>query len=256
MRMKSLLLTAVLLLLVTSPALAQVGTLYVENDRVGIGVEHPARTLHVEGSDGQTRLYVRETAGTEAERYLLQLENNGVTMFQLRDTSPDGALWNFEAEGPSFRFNKAGSGGDEVILRQRFDAGGQPTMTVNGSLQATNVSFTSSREFKTGFTAVDGTDVLSRIAALPITEWSFKAENNGRRHIGPVAEEFNAAFGLAGSGTEISLIDANGIALAGIQALHTMVEEKDATIDALQAQNAELEKRLAALEQAVGALVD
>ena len=220
------------------------GVLYVEGNKVGVGVATPAKSLHVFGTDGATQVLVQEQSATELARTMIDLQNNGVAYFRVTDTSPDGSGWTFQAEGPSFRFNKAGSGGAEVYVRARNDAGGQATLTVDGSVSADNVTFTSSKLAKTAFTTVDGVAVLQKVVALPISEWTFKDETNGRRHIGPMAEEFAETFGLGGSEKNISLIDASGVTLAAIQGLHEMLEEKNATIDDLMDRVVALEAQL------------
>jgi hypothetical protein len=60
-----------------------------------------------------------------------------------------------------------------------------------------------------------------------------------------MAQDFAAAFGLGESDTHIASLDTSGVALAAIQGLSEVVEEKDAEIAALEA-------RVAALEQATG----
>jgi uncharacterized small protein (DUF1192 family) len=99
----------------------------------------------------------------------------------------------------------------------------------------------SAREAKEGFEAVDQQDVLERVASLPVTTWNYKNEDPAIRHMGPVAQDFAAAFELGGSETAISTVDADGVALAAIQGLYERVQ-------ALEAENEELEARLAALE--------
>ena len=75
---------------------------------------------------------------------------------------------------------------------------------------------------------------------LEIAEWSYK-DAPRERHIGPMAQDFHAAFKLGRKDTHIATLDSSGVALAGIQAL---VEE-----------NTELKQRLAALEAQVAQLV-
>jgi hypothetical protein len=209
-------------------------------NNVGIGIQAPSASLHVKRTDGTAQLFVEEASGTEATRTLLNLVNNGVGYIRLADTSADGSAWTFQAEGPSLRFNKAGSGGSEIFIRERNDGSGNATLTVDGSVAANNVTFTSSRWSKTEFLAVDSLQVLQKVIELPISEWTFKDELNGRRHIGPMAEEFADTFGFGGSETNISLIDASGVTLAAIQGLYALLEEKEATIEKLTDRIAEL----------------
>jgi hypothetical protein len=98
----------------------------------------------------------------------------------------------------------------------------------------------SDRTQKEGFSAVDGQRLLRALAGIPIRSWSYKAEP-GVRHLGPVAQDFYRAFRLGGDDRHISTIDAEGVALAAIQALH--------------AENRTLERRLAALERRVARLL-
>jgi len=257
MRNRITLTLVTLTLLVTLPTLtsAQTDVLTISNDKVGIGTTSPSQTLHVEGADGTTRILARESSTTESDRVLFEIENNGVTQFKVTDSSADGSAWSFETEGPSFRINKNGTGGEEIIIRNRLDGtSGQATLTVNGSVSATNVTFSSSRELKTNLTPVDGDEVLRKLAAVPVHEWSFIEERNGRRHVGPIAEDWHAAFGLGGDGRDISLIDANGVALAAIRALHADAEAKEGEIDRLREENEDLRERLARLEAAVAGL--
>jgi len=89
----------------------------------------------------------------------------------------------------------------------------------------------SSRTYKENFTAVNGLDVLSRLVALPIMTWDYIGSSEGL-HMGPVAEDFKASFGLAGDGKSISTVDADGIALAAIQGLNAKLESENAALRA------------------------
>lgn len=82
----------------------------------------------------------------------------------------------------------------------------------------------SSKDLKENFTAVDPTDTLQKIDALSITRWNYKKESSSTTHIGPLAEDFYAAFGV-GDSKSISTIDPAGIALLGIQALSKQVSD-------------------------------
>jgi hypothetical protein len=99
----------------------------------------------------------------------------------------------------------------------------------------------SDRNLKENFESVDGRKILDRVAQLPITTWDYKVEGPSVRHIGPVAQDFQAAFGLSADDKHIAPLDANGVALAAIQELNKLLKEKDSKISAL-------EKRLSNLE--------
>jgi hypothetical protein len=100
----------------------------------------------------------------------------------------------------------------------------------------------SDRAAKEGFTAIEPEDVLAKVAALPITQWKYKVEPDGMKHIGPVAQDFYGAFGLGDSAKAIGAIDETGVALAAIQGLNQKLEEKDAEIAELRARLDKLEK--------------
>ncbi len=69
------------------------------------------------------------------------------------------------------------------------------------------------------------------------------------RHIGPIAEDFHAAFPLAPTNKMVSSIDVSGVALAAIQGLNQELnqelQERDATIRDLLERVAALEAMLA-----------
>lgn len=70
------------------------------------------------------------------------------------------------------------------------------------------------------------------------------------RHIGPTAQDFYAAFGVGEDEQHISMVDADGVALAAIQALYQLVQEQGVQITTLEGRIAALEARLTALEDA------
>jgi hypothetical protein len=72
---------------------------------------------------------------------------------------------------------------------------------------------------KENFRDLNGADVLAKLAAMPIREWNYKAQDAAIRHVGPTAQDFHAAFGLGEDPLRISTIDADGIALAAVKAL-------------------------------------
>lgn len=108
----------------------------------------------------------------------------------------------------------------------------------------------SDRNLKTNFSPVDGRAILAQVAALPIQTWNYTAQPAAIRHIGPTAQDFAAAFAVGETNTGISVVDADGVALAAIQGLHEISTEQSAELAALRAENTALAARLSALEQA------
>ncbi|HEX7829059.1 MAG TPA: tail fiber domain-containing protein, partial [Thermoanaerobaculia bacterium] len=111
---------------------------------------------------------------------------------------------------------------------------------------------TSSRATKENFAPVDGESILSIVRDLPITTWNYITEGQNVRHIGPMAEDFSAAFQLGANNTSIGVQDLASVTLAAVQALEARTAElqkKNTEIEVLRGQLASLEERLAALEK-------
>jgi hypothetical protein len=88
--------------------------------------------------------------------------------------------------------------------------------------------------------------VLETVARMPISTWSYKTDDPSVRHLGPMAQDFHAAFGLGNTDRAYDPIDAHGVELAAIKALYERLEEEAALIDQLERENLELRLRGAA----------
>ena len=93
---------------------------------------------------------------------------------------------------------------------------------------------------KTDVKSVDALLVLSSLRDLSVNEWSYIADPPGIRHLGPMADEFHALFGL-GEADGIAALDSAGVALVAIQALDSQIQAQTAQIDALMARLARVE---------------
>jgi hypothetical protein len=107
----------------------------------------------------------------------------------------------------------------------------------------------SDRNAKENLEPINPRQVLEKVAGLKVSKWNYKAQPDAIRHIGPMAQDFTAAFGVGESDTGITSIDADGVALAAIQGLHELVKEKDAALKEQQKTVDELSTRLRALEK-------
>jgi hypothetical protein len=121
------------------------------------------------------------------------------------------------------------------------------TTYLAGDVYAVSFNSTSDRNAKADVEAVEPTTVLEKVAALPISTWRFKQQAD-TRHLGPMAQDFHAAFGLGTDDRHIATVDADGVALAAIQGLNLKLKEREQEI-------AELRQSLAELQQIVGGLV-
>ncbi len=102
----------------------------------------------------------------------------------------------------------------------------------------------SDRASKENFTPVDGREALARLRAMPIRTWNYTGQDPAVRHMGPMAQDFAAAYGLGANDKTINPLDANGVALASIQALYEIVKEKDTEIEDLRTRLSRLEAKL------------
>ncbi|QEC43672.1 tail fiber domain-containing protein [Pseudobacter ginsenosidimutans] len=98
------------------------------------------------------------------------------------------------------------------------------------------------------FENISGETILQQLRSIPIQKWSYKSEDENIRHIGPTAQDFYAAFQLGSDEKGIGTVDADGIALAAVQALDTRTQDQTASIKALQKENEHLRSRLDAME--------
>jgi hypothetical protein len=77
---------------------------------------------------------------------------------------------------------------------------------------------------------------MAKLSALPVATWRYRWEPAGVRHLGPMAQDWHAAFGLGKGNTTIPMVDAHGVLVVAIQALHRQVGELRAEIDQLHQQ--------------------
>jgi hypothetical protein len=66
--------------------------------------------------------------------------------------------------------------------------------------------------------------VLQRVANVPIYRWSYRWRPHVA-HLGPLAQEFYAAFQVGESPRTLNLLDVSGVLLASVQALAAQVQE-------------------------------
>jgi hypothetical protein len=101
----------------------------------------------------------------------------------------------------------------------------------------------SDRALKRDFEPVDSQSVLERMSRLPITTWSYKSDDPSVRHMGMMAQDFHAEFGLGDTDKAYSPIDAHGVEMAAIQALYERLLAQEALIRKLEEENGRLRRR-------------
>jgi hypothetical protein len=109
--------------------------------------------------------------------------------------------------------------------------------------------FVSDRAMKESFQSIDRDQVLERLSTLPITEWSYRSGAADARHLGPMAQDFHAAFGLGSDDAHIHPVDAQGVTIAAVQALYERLQHLEQENDALRREQKMLESRLQQIER-------
>ena len=186
------------------------------NGNFGIWTFVPEATLTVQSpaADGEPSILVNNRNPVEGPRELFELRNAGNTKFIITNTQAvDPSSWGFTNNGDDFRISYQGSG---VVEMQVFQGG---NVTIDGTLTEN-----SDRNAKQAIRDIDQQQVLNKVMALDISRWQYK-DTPDVDHIGPMAQDFHAAFGLGETDTGIASLDSAGVALAAIQALATKNEE-------------------------------
>jgi len=221
---------------------------------IGIGTTNPQGNLHVYSANNPTVLRVQST-GTPGFGRLEFVSNPQGDINEWRpgyiQSTDNGGF----VGGLAFFVNGAGAGnkfGSNEVMRVVNGAVGIGTtapvsaLQVVGTVTATAFNPPSDRNLKENFQPVSPQEVLDKVAALPISRWNFKGDA-ATRHVGPMAQDFHAAFSLGTDDKHIATVDADGVALAAIQGLNQKLEQKETEI-------AKLQQRLTALEQLVSTL--
>lgn len=205
---------------------------------VGIGTNNPQSALHVAGT-AQVDASLNFGAST---RQMLNLYSSlfgiGVQDYRLYfRTGPPGYGNGFEWYSGGQHTGTAGDPGPGGTTLMSLNSGG---LTVNGTFVSA-----SDRAMKQDFEAVNSRDVLEKVAALPLTRWRYTNDTT-TVHLGPMAQDFRAAFGLGPDDEHIATVDADGVALAAIQGLNQKLEETRAENVVLKARLEKLERLLQA----------
>jgi Chaperone of endosialidase len=202
---------------------------------VGINLNNPQSTLHVNGTariEGANNWGVSGgegdfRVGNDSYRFKIGVANGG---------GGAGDVW-MRAHGGIERINVKAPGGTRFLSNEAETSG------VSLAAGGTAWAVISDRNVKKDFAAVDSVQILEKLAAMPITQWHYQWEASDiTPHIGPMAQDFKAAFYPGSDDKTITTQEADGVALAAIQGLNQKLEEKDARI-------AELERRLEKLER-------
>ncbi|MFA7219174.1 MAG: tail fiber domain-containing protein [Synergistaceae bacterium] len=109
----------------------------------------------------------------------------------------------------------------------------------------TSWSSISDRNIKENFEDIDHVEILERVKYLPVTKWNVIGAPTSVKHIGPMAQDFYAAFQLNGDDDKhIVHSDAEGILFSALKGLAQENQELKSRLDTV-------EERLNALENPV-----
>jgi trimeric autotransporter adhesin len=147
--------------------------------------------------------------------------------------------------------NAPGAGGVELM---RLSTNGD--LKVKGSIAGGVILNTSDRNVKSLIQSINPQAILAKVAAMPISRWVYNADEKKSWHLGPMAQDFRAAFGLGQDDKTIATVDAGGVALAAIQGLNAKVmaqiKAKDSEIASLRKAQDVLLQKLTAIEKRLG----
>lgn len=232
---------------------------------VGVGTSTPVLNLHIlhgdtpalrldQDASGGYTAQVWDIAGNEANFFIRDVTAGSTLPFRIKPGAPTNSLYlastgvglgtaapdsslHISQAAPTVKVYNATNSQNTFYL----DSNGN--LTLSGLLtEASDVNV------KENIHPIDPQTILQRLAAMPISSWNYTADEANVRHIGPMAQDFYAAFGVGADNRHIAALDSNGVALASVQALNQRVEEQKAQLAELQAQNQALEARLARLE--------
>src|SRR5207245_8801152 len=135
-----------------------------------------------------------------------------------------------------------------------IDGSGAQTAGVRLLAGDTAWSSISDRNAKKNFQPVSGVAVLEKLAAMPMQSWNYKWESDtSTPHLGPMAQDFKAAFYPGRDDKTISTLEFDGVELAAIQGLNEKLEhalkDRDLEIQQLKQSVADLQKLVSQMRQ-------
>ncbi len=233
-----------------------------DGGRLGLGTSVPTTDIDVvSGNTPTVRLRQNgssgfssqtwDVAGNETSFFIRDATNGSTLPFRIRpgaDTnsihiasdsnigmntaSPQARLHVVDREG-DILFRLDGSANEALIVANNGD------VTISGTLNEQ-----SSRSSKENFDFLDPHQLLDTVEKLDVPSWNYKHQTADNRHMGPIAEDFYAAFRLGTSDKHVAPGDIAAVALATVKALMTQLKEKDNKINSLSARLDRLEASL------------
>ena len=258
---------------------APTNALYIDsNGKVGLRTSTPGLDLHIATSDtpairfeqngsGGFTAQTWDVAGNEANFFVRDLTSGSHLPFRIRPGAPTSSIdiaasghVGIGTSGPAANLDVSTNvdpaapvsvlrvtntnNGIAGVQQDRFDVDSSGNVLARGT-----ISQLSSRGAKENFRETDGSALLAKLEQLPISSWNYRGAPAQERHLGPVAEDFHAAFGLGTNERYVSITDEAGVALASVKALQQEVKQRDERIEQLETRLHALEARLDALSR-------
>lgn len=154
---------------------------------------------------------------------------------RLRTIQNKTNYWDIAAQSVSGEFNIYRNGTGDVLSLTPTSATNLLLMS-NGARLTTGGTWTNSsdRNVKDKIEQIDENYILSQLVKMPVTMWHYKTEQPEVMHIGPMAQDFKAAFNVGDSDRSIATVDADGINMAAIKALYHQLQSANAEIEKLK----------------------
>jgi hypothetical protein len=237
-------------ILFTLAAGAPANSIYVDSSgRMGLRTATPALDIHTNTSNtpamrleqnnaGGFAAQTWDVAGNEANFFVRDITGGSQLPFRIVPGAPTNSII-IKNDG------KVGMG--TFTPESRLHVFGN--LTVEGSLDLRDGSF----PFRASAPQIiNNQAILDKLLRVSVINWTGDGENAGL-HITPNLSELKTAFGI-GNQTKTSVMDVLGINMAAVKAVYAVVQQKDAEIQALKQQNADLQKQLAGIETRLKAL--
>lgn len=224
-------------------------TLYLNVDSgpvaIGTGSAGTDYKVRVNGGSAGGAYILAAASGTSPAVLRVQSSTgNGVALHATQGSTDATAVFGNSGSGNLIRGFSGPGAGNLVFYVDN-----------EGDVYANTYNLTSDRDRKENFSDVDSQSVLQKVIDLPISQWNYKSDAD-TPHMGPMAQDFYAAFGVGPDDKHISTVDVDGVALAAIQGLNRKLEDKleqkNTEIAEILEMNLRLTERLAALERLMG----
>lgn len=239
--------------------------------RMGIGTGSPVLDVHIANSNtpgvrleqnnsGGFTAQTWDVAGNEANFFVRDVTGGSRLPFRIRPGAPTSSI-DIAASGnvgvgtaspaAALQIIRTSAFTDNLLLIGAPDDGNPLTEERRLALDNSGNLFVggtitqlSSKYSKENLIAVAGSTVLDRLRKLNLWTWNYRTSTSADRHLGPVAEDFYASFGLGVSDRSVAPADMAGVALAASQALTAEIDQRDQQISTLEARIAKLEAAL------------